>query len=148
MIFMFLAPALVVSDENELDPTKIGVKDGDQFTYILESYTVFIPQSFVLGLDPETNNTLTVVENTEFTVTVVNASVVTDITGNYTILINVDNGTSNLDFPLRMSPVSIITLTDWDYWEREVLKMLEILTCMPALLSSDYSLCIPALFNH
>ncbi|OLS26314.1 MAG: hypothetical protein HeimC2_15580 [Candidatus Heimdallarchaeota archaeon LC_2] len=104
------------------DASGMGIENGDQFLFIMESLIVTAGYGFnppFLESDFFAGDNITIGTGDEFTMTIVNATPQV-IDEGYSILITLSNNSYGVTTDLIIGNTGLITFPGWGFWEKEM----------------------------
>ena len=111
-LILVLSPMLTMAHDVEVDPTKVGVTDGQQIQFVLDKYDN--SQGKTTFQLPGVNNSLEVKSGTQFTLEIVNHTATYDNkTSQYWMSAKITIGDSTQSIALYFDEYSLVNFIDW-----------------------------------
>ncbi|MHA2251604.1 MAG: hypothetical protein ACXAD7_14665 [Candidatus Kariarchaeaceae archaeon] len=118
-IFLLISSVMTVGAA-DVDTTKLGVSNGDEFTFVIDKSTSLFGDGYSPGYDVDTFEPLYVKEGGELTMKIVNATPAMDYWGDFEILAEFGNGTHTITTEQTVGSGEFVIFTDWDFWETNI----------------------------
>ncbi|MHA2251603.1 MAG: hypothetical protein ACXAD7_14660 [Candidatus Kariarchaeaceae archaeon] len=115
---LLLISSIMTVGAADVDTTKLGVSNGDEFTFVIDKSTSLLGDDYTAGWDIDTYEPLYVKEGEEMTMKIINATPAASWwSGGYQIIVELGNGTHTITSEQSLETGEFVTFTDWDYWE-------------------------------
>ncbi len=124
-LFVLLSSVILHTSAATVDPTKVGIKNGDEFTFV-----VGVGYMYSAGYDLETGSSILIAEEDEFMMKITSSEPELKVNQHYQsqpgyympVEFRYENDTINSEILMEISdccPFPIMVLTDWTFWEEE-----------------------------
>jgi hypothetical protein len=125
ILVLLISNAMMISAADP-DLSKMGVSNGDTFTFVVDKATSLFTEEYIVGFDYTTFDDLSIAEGSEFTMKITNTTVIHDaFFDEYNILAEFSDGMETITMEVDLFDNDFLTFTDWTFWETNLTAEME-----------------------